>query len=77
MEGQRYMGRALGTLLLSPSPLLEIISSMGEGTELEPSSLNGTRSAPHLRLSACGETQSEPLGKLLSSSSDRQALLIE
>ncbi len=51
-----YMGRTLSAQLLNPSPLLKFISLTGKGMELEPSPLNGTRSAPaqHLRLSVSG-----------------------
>jgi hypothetical protein len=61
MSNGRYMGRAQSALLL----LLEIYLQTGEGMELEPSPLNGTRSAPHLRLSV-GFVES--LGNWLSSS---------
>jgi hypothetical protein len=46
MEDGRYMGRALSVLLLSPSQLLNFIST-GEGMVLEPLPPNGTHSAQH------------------------------
>jgi hypothetical protein len=45
------VGCAQSALLLRLSLLLEFISLTGEGTEIKPSPLNATRSAPHLRLS--------------------------
>ena len=49
-----YMGCTQSALLLSPSLLSIFFSVTGEGTEIEPSPLNETRSAPHLRLSVGG-----------------------
>jgi hypothetical protein len=74
----RYIGSAQSALLLSPSlprPCFSnFISFKGEGTEIEPSLLNETCSAPRLRLSVGGVIKFGSLGNWISSSSDRQGI---